>query len=405
MRVIFIIISLGLTIFASAQRCATPEYTRQNANILSIPTTSPNTENNGRDTLRNEVIVVPVVIHVLYHTNSENISTQQILSQLTALNNDYRRLNADAVNTPAPFKSVAADTRIAFCLAKVDPDGQYTTGIIRKYTSSEYFLSDDGMKYSASGGDDAWDSKRYLNIWVCDLFGRTLGYAVMPGGPADKDGVVIQYSAFGTTGVLTAPFNKGRTATHEIGHWLGLKHLWGDASCGDDGIADTPPQETNSTGCPSFPQLSKCSVNSYGDMFMNFMDFTDDGCMNMFTQGQKSEMRSLFAAGGFRNSFLNSSVCDSSLAEGGPLPADTSNTISISVYPNPFGGQITITSARVDDVNGRTISLYDITGKLYFTKTLQSAKTIIPATNLPRGMYILKLQSATGPKIFKLLKQ
>lgn len=402
MRFIFILVCFSFAIGASAQRCSTPEYTTENARIASLPTT-PTTGDIGRDTLPDEVIVVPVVIHLLYHTSSQNINDKQILSQLTVLNNDYRRLNADAINTPAPFKSVAADTRIVFCLAKVDPDGQYTSGIIRKYTSTDFFLSDDAMKYSSKGGDDAWDSKKYLNIWVCNLFGRTLGYSVMPGSPADKDGIVIQFDVFGTTGNVTAPFNKGRTVTHEIGHWLGLKHLWGDASCGDDNIADTPPQETSSVGCPSFPRTSKCSVNSYGDMFMNFMDFTDDACMNMFTQGQKTEMRSLFAAGGLRNSFLNSSVCDSSLAQGGPLPNDTA-ALSISVYPNPFSDQIVINSSKLDDINGRLFKLYDITGKLFITKTITSAKTTIATGTLPSGMYFIKVDGEI-PRVFKLIKQ
>ncbi|HWH64351.1 MAG TPA: zinc metalloprotease, partial [Ginsengibacter sp.] len=277
-------ICTSFTIFATAQRCGTPQYAKQNNLVSSLSTTTPTTQSASRDTLPNEVIVVPVVFHILYNSNAQNVSDQQVLSQLTALNNDYRRLNADTINTPAPFKSIAADTRIVFCLAKVDPNGQYTSGIIHKHTSSDLFLSDDEMKFSSTGGDDAWDSKRYLNIWVCNLFGRTLGYAVMPGSPAERDGVVIQYTAFGTIGTALAPFNKGRTVTHEIGHWLGLRHLWGDTQCGDDGIADTPPQETSNSDCPSFPHLSSCSNNSYGDMFMNYMDFTNDDCMNMFTQ-------------------------------------------------------------------------------------------------------------------------
>src|SRR6185312_8926897 len=347
MKFIFTVICLSLAVYGSAQRCGTPGYVKQMGTPLVLSSTANVDDANARDTLPGEVIVVPVVFHVLYNTSVQNISDQQVLSQLTVLNNDYRRLNADAINTPAPFKSVAADARIVFCLAKVDPGGKYTTGIIHKRTSSDLFLSDDEMKFSSTGGDDAWDSKKYLNVWVCNLFGRTLGYAVMPGGPAEKDGVVIQYTAFGTIGTAIAPFDKGRTTTHEIGHWLGLKHLWGDAECGDDGIADTPPQESSNSNCASFPHLSSCSINSYGDMFMDFMDFTDDACMNMFTQGQKNEMRSLFALGNFRNSFLNSSVCDSSQAEGGLLPADSSaisNKITISIYPNPFSDQVTVSS-------------------------------------------------------------
>jgi hypothetical protein len=374
MKFIFTFICLGFVIYVSAQRCGTPQYAeKNNAAILFSATTA--TDGGVRDTLPGEVIVVPVVIHVLYHSNIQNISDQQVLSQLTVLNNDYRRLNADTMSTPAPFKSVAADARIVFCLAKVGPDGRSTSGIIHKHTTSDLFLADDGMKFSSSGGDDAWDSKKYLNIWVCNLFGRTLGYAVMPGGPAERDGVVIQYTAFGTLGTAAAPFNKGRTATHEIGHWLGLRHLWGDAECGDDGIADTPTQETSNSGCSSFPHLSSCSINSYGDMFMDFMDFTDDACMNMFTQGQKSEMRSLFALGNSRNSFLNSSVCDSSLAQGGPLPADTTaskDNITISVYPNPFSNQVTINCNNEADINGKTVKLYDVTGKLFIVQNAHS---------------------------------
>ena len=251
MKFIFTVFFWCLVLNTMAQRCGTLDYIKKQ-NFSTTPTNTTD-ETAGRDTLKNEVIVIPVVVHILYHTPQQNISNEQVLSQLEVLNNDYRRLNADAVNTPASFKNIAADTRIVFCLVKTDPNGKYTPGIIHKYTKEELFLSDDEMKFSSSGGDDAWDSQKYLNIWVCNLFGRTLGYSVLPGGPANKDGVVIQYNAFGTIGAASAPFNKGRTTTHEIGHWLGLKHLWGDAVCGDDDIADTPPQQTNNSGCPLFP--------------------------------------------------------------------------------------------------------------------------------------------------------
>jgi Pregnancy-associated plasma protein-A/Secretion system C-terminal sorting domain len=410
MRLILTLICLSFCLFINAQRCATPAYLNATSKSPSINTNNSKvattlTGPGTRDTLPNEVIVVPVVIHVLFHTSVQNISDAQVLSQLTVLNNDYRRLNADTVNTPAPFKGVAADARIVFCLAKVDPQGRNTTGIIRKYTTADLFLSDDEMKFSATAGDDAWDSKKYLNIWVCNLFGRTLGYAVMPGGPAEKDGVVIQYNVFGTTGVVSAPFNKGRTVTHEIGHWLGLRHLWGDAVCGDDGIADTPPQQASSSNCPVFPQMSTCSINSYGDMFMDFMDFTDDACMNMFTIGQKNEMRGLFALGNSRNSFLNSSVCDASLAQGAPLPQDSiANNSPVFIYPNPFNNEINITGKTPADVIGKTAKLYTITGKLLLVKELQAQKSTISAPNLAHGIYILSLEGEGKPSVFKLLK-
>ncbi|MEP6927136.1 MAG: T9SS type A sorting domain-containing protein [Ginsengibacter sp.] len=406
MKIIITFICWCFALHANAQRCGTTEYTKQHNLPLTFVTTNQNAETAGRDTLKNEVIVIPVVVHVLYNNSTQNISDQQVLSQLTVLNNDYRRLNADAVNTPEAFKNLAADTRIVFCLAKVDPNGRYTPGIIHKYTKEELFLSDDEMKFSSSGGDDAWDSKKYLNIWVCSLFGRTLGYAVLPGGAANRDGVVIQYDVFGTTGTVTSPFNKGRTTTHEIGHWLGLRHLWGDALCGDDGISDTPPQQGNNSNCPSFPHTSSCSNNSYGDMFMNYMDFTDDACMNMFSQGQKNEMRSMFALGGPRNSFLNSSVCDSSLAQGGPLPADnTASNPDISVYPNPFSNQVTISYKNASDISGKTVKIYDVTGKLFVVQILKSQKTSIVLNNLPNGIYFLKIEGGNKPKVFKLIKQ
>ncbi|HEY5370134.1 MAG TPA: M43 family zinc metalloprotease [Hanamia sp.] len=392
---------------AFSQRCGTVDYVishPKNTNNL-LRSQSPGTPT--RDTLANEVIIIPVVVHVLYNTGEQNISDQQVLSQITVLNNDYRRQNADTVNTPVPFKSVAADSRIQFCLAKVDPQGFATSGIIHKYTKQSQFLADDQMKFTASGGDDAWDATRYLNIWVCNLFGRTLGYAVLPGSPAERDGVVIQYGCFGTTSNVAAPYNKGRTATHEIGHWLGLKHLWGDAFCGDDGIADTPPQETSNTYCPVFPHLSSCSVNPNGDMFMDFMDFTDDGCMNMFTQGQKAEMRGLFALGQPRNSFLNSTSCDGSNAiEAAPIPTTPEKApLKITVYPNPFSSLIKIVSNDQKSITGKILRLYDVTGKLYHTETITSENTTLNINGLPAGIYILKIEGGSESFVYKLIKQ
>ena len=406
MKISFTLFILSFAFYVSAQRCGTEDYLkRNNRSFTDAPLTSVNIT-AGRDTLSNEVIVIPVVVHILYNNTTQNISNAQVLSQVKTLNEDYRRLNADAEATPIPFQNVAADIRIVFCLAKVDPNGRYTPGIIRKYTKEQFWLADDEMKFSSKGGDDAWDAKKYLNIWVCNLFGRTLGYAVLPNGPVEKDGVVIQYNVFGTTGVLNPEFNKGRTTTHEIGHWLGLKHLWGDASCGDDGVNDTPPQQTNNSYCPSFPHASSCSINSSGDMFMNYMDFTDDVCMNMFTVAQKNEMRGLFASGNPRNSFLTSNVCDSSLAQGGPLPNDTiPDKMNITVYPNPFTNEVTIKSENSGDIIGKTIKLYDATGKLFVTLTIQSQKTVIPLSNFPAGIYFIKIEGMKAPGVFKLIKQ
>ncbi len=385
----------------NAQRCTTASSGNIPA-LMSIET--PVTANNGRDTVTDEVIVVPVVIHVLYHMKDENISDDQIFSQIESLNKDFRRRNEDAENTPIPFQQFAADSRIVFCLAKVDPKGRHTTGIIRKYTKDQYWLSDDEMKFSSKGGDDAWDASKYLNIWVCNLFGRTLGYGVFPGGPPERDGLVIQYNVFGTRGNLKASFNKGRTVTHETGHWLGLKHLWGDASCGDDGIFDTPQQQTSNTFCPPFPHKSICSPNENGDMFMNFMDFTDDACMNLFTRGQKIAMRSQFAAGHPRNSILQSNVCDSSLATGGPIPEEPGiNSTTISIYPNPFTSEIIVQSEDAS-ITGKVLELFDITGKRYISQKITSLKTTILANHLRPGIYLIKITGDKKTEVYKVIK-
>ena len=188
---------------------------------------------------------IPVVVHVVWNTAAQNISDAQIASQIDVLNRDFRRTNPDVSTTPAVFLPLAADARVEFVLASVDPGGAPTTGITRRQTTVASFSSDDAVKSQASGGTNAWPADRYLNLWVCPLAGGLLGYAQFPGGPAATDGVVIRHSAFGTVGTAAPPFHLGRTATHEIGHWLNLNHIWGDdgTGCsGTDSVADTPNQ-------------------------------------------------------------------------------------------------------------------------------------------------------------------
>ena len=236
---------------------------------------------------------IPVVVHVVYRNAAENISDAQIESQIKVLNEDFRKKNSDVSHTPAPFAPLTGDARVTFKLATVDPDGNATDGITRTHTTAAGFTDDDAVKSAATGGADPWPSNEYLNLWVCQLLGGLLGYAQFPGGPAETDGVVIRQSAFGTTGTATAPFNLGRTATHEIGHWLNLRHIWGDDGdgCGgSDFVADTPNQGGPNTGMPTFPKVS-CSNGPNGDMFMNYMDYTDDAGMFMFTAGQVTRMQ------------------------------------------------------------------------------------------------------------------
>lgn len=253
-------------------------------------------------------ITIPVVVHVVYRLASENISDAQIQSQINILNEDFRKLNPDFNNTPAAFQNVAADCDIQFVLAKRTPNGDSSTGITRTQTTVTAFNMSNQVKYTATGGKDAWPASQYLNIWVCRLSNGLLGYAQFPGGAAATDGVVCSFRAFGNTGAALPPFNKGRTATHEIAHWLNVYHIWGDdaGSCnGTDLVGDTPNQGAEHYGCPSFPSLS-CNNGPDGAMFMNFMDYSDDACMSMFTQGQKSRMDALFIPGGARAALLNS---------------------------------------------------------------------------------------------------
>ena len=261
---------------------------------------------NSSSMAANNIISIPVVVHVVYNDPVENISDAQIFSQIEILNNDFRRLNSDTVNTPAQFQGVAADTQIEFCLAVNDPDGNPTTGITRTATNQSSFSTNDGVKYSASGGVDAWDTDQYMNIWVCDISGGILGYAQFPGGNPSSDGIVCDYQYFGNIGTATAPYDLGRTATHEVGHWLNLRHIWGDSNCGNDFCNDTPEHSGSNYGCPTHPSPS-CGNN--GDMFMNYMDYTDDVCMNIFTEDQKTRM--IAAINTQRSGLLTSTACQS----------------------------------------------------------------------------------------------
>src|SRR5918999_4028414 len=220
-------------------------------------------------------------VHVVYKTDSQNISNAQINSQIRILNEDFRKKNADRNEVPDVFKPLHSDCRIQFKLASKDIFGNASSGITRTRTAVPAFSFDGGVKASRTGGADPWPTRRYLNIWVCNLGDGLLGYAQFPGGPRATDGVVILHTAFGTTGTATAPFDRGRTTTHEVGHWLNLFHIWGDDGTGCNGtdeVDDTPNQGGENTGMPAFPSVS-CGNEPDGDMFVNYMDYTDDAGM------------------------------------------------------------------------------------------------------------------------------
>ncbi|WP_237111034.1 zinc metalloprotease [Nonomuraea sp. MG754425] len=265
---------------------------------------------NARTAAREEVVTIPIVVHVVYATPEQNISQEQIDSQLKVLNEDFRRTNPDVGKVPEVWKNVVADARLEFKLADTDPHGKPTSGVVRKETSIEVFEPDHTVKFADRGGADAWPADRYLNVWVCELK-SALGFATFPGGPAEIDGLVILHSAFGTTGTVKAPYDGGRTATHEIGHWFNLRHIWGDdgdGCSGSDFVEDTPNQAGHNSGIPDFPKLS-CNNGPNGDMFMNYMDYVEDASMYMFTKGQTERMDAALA--GPRASFLSPQVRES----------------------------------------------------------------------------------------------
>ncbi|WUJ68158.1 zinc metalloprotease [Kribbella soli] len=236
---------------------------------------------------------IPCVVHVVWNTNAQNISQAQIDSQIDVLNRDYRATNPDTSIVPSVFSGLIADSRVEFFLATEDPNGNPTTGVTRTQTSTASFGTDDKVKSSATGGIDPWDPANYLNIWVCQLGGGLLGYAQFPGGPANTDGVVILHSGFGTNGTAAAPFDLGRTTTHEVGHYLNLFHIWGDdgSGCsGSDECADTPNAAGPNFGVPAFPHVT-CSNGPNGDLFYDYMDYTDDRGMVMFTTDQVARMQ------------------------------------------------------------------------------------------------------------------
>ncbi|MBC8172318.1 MAG: hypothetical protein H7X71_00305, partial [Chitinophagales bacterium] len=245
----------GTTEHDAMLRATDPEYAKNREMIEKFTERYKEKKQQTGGTRSGTVITIPVIIHIVYNTDDQNISDAQAQSQIDVLNEDFRRQNADASDTPADFEDIAADFELEFCLATVDPDGELTDGIERRESDVTEWGLDDAVKFYSEGGLDAWSNQDYLNIWCCNLTSGILGYAQFPGGAGATDGVVVTYSAFGREGFVVAPYNLGRTASHEVGHWLNLYHIWGDdGDCsGTDFCDDTPNQEIETYGCPSHP--------------------------------------------------------------------------------------------------------------------------------------------------------
>lgn len=375
---------------------------------------------------------IPVVVHIVYNTPEENISNQMVYSQIARLNKDYRRLNADSVDTRSEFLPVAADAGIEFYLAGTDPDGNPTGGITRTQVSRADFAPDftgtglDDVKQGSLDGVDSWDTDEYLNIWVCDLIGtgglfQLFGFAyppaTAPNWPAgsnapssDLEGVVVHYEVFGdgnplATGSLSVS-DKGRTAVHEVGHYLGLRHIWGDPNiflgedgCTvDDGLDDTPNASENAAQICNFNN-NTCTDSPVNlpDMIENYMDYAQDECMNIFTQDQADIMRSMLET-------ARTDLADGSIAPTGVESAGLDAT-EISVFPNPSNGDFQIIFS--DDLTLENVELIDLKGRTLksFSNTQLGNKSVVNVSEAQSGAYMLRFSFAEGTAVKRLLIQ
>ena len=301
--------------------------------------------------------VIPIIVHIIHNGQpvgtADNISQAQVVDQVNILNADFAGTGLNNGNAPAVFAPVKANFQISFCLAVKDPTGGILPqpGIDRVDRNAKGFTAG---PYSSTAYINStikpatiWDPIRYCNVWVLQLGGGLLGYATFPagtslagvtgGGSATDDGVVILNTSFGSVGTATVPpYHKGRTITHELGHWLGLRHVWGDGTCLTDYCTDTPPAQTSNFGCPTFPfHVGTCAGNTTGEMTMNFMDYTDDLCMYMFTNDQKTRAQTAMTQGTFRSLLGTHGLC-SNTATTAPGPA----VASFSLPVKPCVGQV-----------------------------------------------------------------
>lgn len=315
---------------------------------------------------------IPVVFHVVYHTSEQNISDAQIDSQIVVLNADFNDANADRVNLPSVFQSLVGNAQISFYRARRDPQGRPTDGVTRTQTSVTAFDQvdprsklDTRMKFASKGGADAWPSDRYLNLWVCDLGTGLLGYAQFPGGPPATDGVVINFICFGTIGTATAPFNVGRNATHEIGHWLDCFHIWGDdgTRCsGTDHCDDTPNQAGPNGDTPTFPHIS-CNNEPNGDLFYNHMDYTSHASRIMFTKGQVARMHATLT--GARASFAGSDFFEFVLQTGTKLH-ETDDTFKFLMGDMNKDGQPDLVAVKKNGTDSKSTEVHVLSGASKF---------------------------------------
>lgn len=355
-------------------------------NIRSCAFTTSRTSTSARraDTDTGEKLFVPVVFHIVFNEQEQSITDEQVYSQLAVLNEDFSRKNADSVNTLAVFRAVAASTNIQFYLA--DIEGK--PAITRTKTSHEPFGNDD-LHFTARGGRDAWNPATHLNIWIAHLAAGVFGYASTPGGLSFKDGVALHYNYVGRNGSAIPPFHLGRTLTHEVGHWLGLDHPWGEGGCqGDDGLSDTPAQQGPSAGCDL--DLVSCGERS---MVQNFMGSSDDGCMNLFTRDQRAKMRSTLITerpASFTREFLITAI-------------ELQKEDEAIIYPNPVTdprwvhvetSKAPVTQIQLTDILGRVVTCR--------IRQVSERKFQVHLEGLANGIYLVRIQTEERLHLVKL---
>lgn len=361
---------------------------RQSGNATNAKKPGGGGGGGGGSTPRTTTIYIPVVVNVVYNTVAENITDAQVKSQIDVLNKDYNAANIEVLNQNsydfAGYNTLIANCKIVFVLDK----------IFRRQTTVTSFSTNDAMKKTSSGGLDPTSPTTKLNLWSCNMGGGILGYAQFPGGSAATDGVVILYSAFGTSqaGASATNYNEGRTATHEIGHWLGLRHIWGDRRCGDDYVGDTPLHDGANYKCPGAGHRSLCSGAPL-EQYMNYMDYTYDLCMYMFTKGQLARMDGYISSS--RAAYCLTSNPTPAIAQKINYPGAN----DLQVYPTVASdaaqlvisssskgtGEIIVTtqSGRVMRHNGVLLNK----GNTYYQ---------LDVSNLSNGMYIIRTTNADG---------
>ena len=324
-------------------------------------------------------IYIPVVIHIVWHEGSENISDDIVLSQIEALNRDYTASNIDVQYVPNEFKPLIGNAGIHFCLAAIDPNGNRTTGIIRVYTGQTEIGISQNLFVSAQGGSDQWDVSRYLNVWVANTGRHIIGFGTYPWSiDTGGQGVVVNSSCFGISS--NPRYGLGRVCVHEVGHYLGLIHPWGDVyDCSvDDSVPDTPMQIGPYYECPSYP-TSGCSPS---EMFMNYMDYANDQCELLFTKGQISRMLATLHTS--RSSLINNGTACQKILNG----VDE----ELNIYPNPSSGLLNI-EFKNKGSEILNIKIYNALGQLVYTQSeLVNTTTVINLSHLPKGLYYLKTQ-------------